>query len=149
MLKKLGLAAVISVAAAAPAWAQSSNCGGEPIPPDVPSVAALGQMSPADAQKAKHQAFLDVTSWQKNGLKDYRSCLDADENQAKRDRANAASQSKPDQDRIKRIDAQIADDEKANTRSTDTEEHVVNDFHALSTAFCARPDVDKSSCPKS
>jgi len=147
MLKKLGLVAVLSVMATAPAWAESS-CGGEPIPPDVPSVAALGQMSPADALKAKHQAFVDVTTWQKTALKDYRNCLDADENQIKRDRANAASQSKPDQDKLKRLDGQIADDEKANTSSADTEERVVNDFHALSTAFCARPDVDKSSCPK-
>lgn len=147
MLKKLGLAAVISIVAAAPAWAQST-CGGEPIPPAVPSVAELGQMAPAAAEKAKHQAFLDVTTWQKAGLKDFRSCLDADENQIKRDRANAASQSKPDKDKMKRLDDQIADDEKANTRSTDTEEHVVNDFHALSTAFCARADVDKASCPK-
>jgi hypothetical protein len=148
MLKKLGLAAVISVVAAAPAWAESS-CGGEPIPPDVPSVAALGQMTPVDAQKAKHQAFVDVTTWQKTGLKDYRNCLDADENQIKRDRVNAASQSKPDKDKIKRLDGQIADDEKASAHSTDTEEHVVNDFKALSTAFCERGDVDKSSCPKS
>jgi len=148
MLKKLGLAAVLTVMATAPAWAES-NCGGDPIPPDVTSVAAMGQMSPADALKAKHQAFIDVTTWQKTALKDYRNCLDADENQAKRDRANVASQSKPDQDHLKRIDNQIADDEKANTRSNDTEERVVNDFHALSTAFCARPDVDKSTCPKS
>ncbi len=147
MLKKLGLAAVISVVAAAPAWAQSS-CGGEPIPPAIPSVAELGQMSPADALKAKHQSFVDVTTWQKGGLKDYRSCLDADENQIKRERATAASQTKPDPDRLKRLDGQVADDEKASQRSTDTEEHVVNDFHALSTAFCARPDVDKTSCPK-
>ena len=147
MLKKLGLAAVISVVASAPAWAESS-CGGEPIPPAIPSVAELGQMPPADALKAKHQAFMDVTTWQKSALKDYRSCLDADESQIKRDRANALSQSKPDQDKIKRLDGDIATDEKANQRSTDTEERVVNDFHALSTAFCARPDVDKSSCPK-
>jgi hypothetical protein len=147
MLKKLGLAAVISVMAAAPAWAQSS-CGGEPIPPAIPSVAELGQMAPAVALKAKHQAFVDVTTWQKSALKDYRNCLDADENQTKRDIVNAKSQSKPDDDKIKRLNGQLADDEKANQRSTDTEEHVVNDFHALSTAFCARPDVDKTSCPK-
>jgi hypothetical protein len=148
MLKKLGLAAVISIVAAAPAWAQST-CGGEPIPPVVPSVAEIGQMAPPAAAKAKHQAFMDVTTWQKTALKDYRSCLDADENQIKRDRANAASQTKPDKDRLKGYDDQVAADEKANTRSTDTEEHVVNDFHALSTAFCARADVDKTSCPKS
>lgn len=147
MLKKLGLAAVISVVVVAPAWAQSS-CGGEPIPPAIPSVAELGQMTPAAALKAKHQAFVDVTTWQKGGLKDYRSCLEADENQIKRDHATAASTSKPDQDKLKRLDGQIADDEKANQRSADTEEHVVNDFHALSTAFCERTDVDKASCPK-
>jgi hypothetical protein len=148
MWKKLGLAAVISVVAAAPAWAESS-CGGEPIPPAIPSVAELGQMTPAAALKAKHQAFVDVTTWQKSGLKDFRNCLDADESKIKRDRANAASQTKPDQDRLKQYDGEIADDEKASQHSTDTEEHVVNDFHALSTAFCARPDVDKTSCPKS
>jgi hypothetical protein len=146
MLKTLGLAAAV-VIAAAPAWAQGM-CGDEPIPPDVPSAAQIGQMDPAAALKAKHQAFVDVTTWQKSALKDYRDCLDADENQNKRDRQNAATQSKPDQDRVKGFDQKIQADETANTHSTDTEERVVNSFHALSTAFCARADVDKSSCPK-
>ena len=52
MFKKLGLAVVISVVAAVPALAQSS-CGGEPIPPAIPSAAELGQMTPAAALKAK------------------------------------------------------------------------------------------------
>lgn len=147
MWKNLGLAAVISVMAAAPAWAENA-CGGEPIPPEVPTAAEMGQKNPADAVRAKHQAFSDITTWQKSALKDYRDCLDADENSQKRERQTAQSQSKPDPDRIKRIDDQIAGDEKANTHSNDTEEHVVNDFHALSTAFCSRSDVDKTSCPK-
>ena len=146
MLKKLGLAAAFSIAAAAPAWAQST-CGAEPIPPVIPSAAEIGQKNPADAAKAKHQAFLDIKAWQ-TALKDYRGCLDSDENQNKRDRQNAASQSKPDQDRLKEIDTKIAADESANTSSTNDEERVVNDFHALSTAYCSRTDVDKSSCPK-
>lgn len=147
MLKRLGLAAAISIVAAAPAWAQG-QCGGEPIPPDVPTAAQIGQMDAAAALKAKHQAFVDVTTWQKTALKDYRDCLDADENQNKRDRQNAATQAKPDQDRIKSIDQKIQADETASSHSTDTEERLVNSFHAVSTAFCARSDVDKASCPK-
>jgi hypothetical protein len=147
MWKNLGLAAVISVMAAAPAWAENA-CGGEPIPPEIASAAEMGQKSPADALKTKHQAFADITTWQKSGLKDYRACLDADEATEKRDRVTVSSQSKPDQDRIKKIDEQIAADEKATSHSIDTEEHLVNDFHALSTAYCSRTDVDKSSCPK-
>jgi hypothetical protein len=148
MLKNLGLAAVISVMAAAPAWADNM-CNGEPTPPAIPSAAEIGQMAPAAAQKAKHQAFVDLTTWQKNDLKDYRNCLDADESSVKRDKQNAMTQTKPDQDKIKRLDGQIADDEKANSHSIDTEERLVNDWNALSTAYCARGDVDKSSCPKS
>jgi predicted phage-related endonuclease len=147
MWKKLGLAVAISVMAAAPAWAESA-CGGEPIPPEIPSAAELGQKSPADALKTKHQAFADITTWQKSALKDFRSCLDADENSQKRELQTAQSQAKPDDDRIKRIKDQIAGDEKATAHSIDTEEHLVNDFHALSTAYCSRSDVDKASCPK-
>lgn len=147
MLKTLGLAAALAMMTA-PAFADSGTCGDEPIPPAIPSAAEIGQKAPADALKAKHQAFEDIKAWQLS-LKDFRNCLDSDENQAKRDKQNALSQSKPDQDRIKSIQGQIDADEKANAHSTDTEERVVNDFHALSTAYCSRADVDKTSCPKS
>ena len=146
MLKKLGLAVAFSVAAAAPAWAESA-CGDAPIPPAIPTAAEIGQKSPIEAQKAKHQAFEDIKAWQAS-LKDYRGCLDSDQNGIKRQRQDAATQSKPDQDKIKKLDGEIAADDKAYTRSTNTEERVVNDFHALSVAFCARPDTDKASCPK-
>jgi hypothetical protein len=146
MLKKLSLAAVISVLAAAPAWAENS-CGAEPIAPDIPSAAAIGQMPAAQATSAKHQAFLDVKAWQQSE-NDYRKCLDSDASEVKRDLANAQGQSKPDKDKIKRLEDQIVADDKA-SNSRDTEERVVNDYHALQTAFCSRGDVDKSSCPKS
>jgi len=146
MLKSLGLAAAIAVMATAPAWAQN-QCGDEPIPPAIPTAADIGTKSPADAAKMRHQAFLDVKAWQQSA-NDYRNCLESDENQTKRDLQNAQSQSKPDQDKIKRLQAQIAADEAANNKR-DTEERLVNAFNALRTAYCDRSDVDKSPCPKS
>ncbi len=147
MLKHWGLALTIAVLATAPAWAENT-CGFEPIAPAIPSAAEIGQKSPADAMKAKHNAFEDIKTWQAS-LKDYRGCLDSDSAQSKRQLQDAQSQSKPDQDKIKRLQDQIAADGKAYDRSTDTEEKIVNDFHALSTAYCARQDTDKTSCPKS
>jgi hypothetical protein len=146
MLKNLGLAAVMSVMVAAPAWAEG-QCGDEPIPPAIPSAADIGMKSPADAAKMRHQAFLDVKAWQQSA-NDYRACLDADATQAKRDLVSAQSQSKPDQDKIKRLQAQIAADDAASNKR-DTEESLVNQFDALRTAYCARADVDRSACPKS
>jgi hypothetical protein len=147
MLKYWGLAAVISVMATAPAWAQSNSCGDEPIAPAIPSAAEIGQKNPADALNMKHQAFLDIKSWQAS-LKDYRSCLDAAVDTDKRQLQDAQTASKPDTDKIKKLKDAIESDNKAYDRSTDTEERVANDFHALSTAFCSRADTDKTSCPK-
>jgi len=146
MLKKLGLAVAVSMMAAAPAWAENS-CGSEPIAPAIPSVAEIGPKSAADAQKAKHQAFEDIRAWQ-GALKDYRSCLESDQNETKRQVQDAQTQSKPDKDKIKKLQDQIQADVKDYDHSTDSEERVVNDFHALSTAYCSRADTDKSSCPK-
>jgi hypothetical protein len=148
MLKQLGLAAAISMMAAAPAFADPGACGDEPIPPAIPSVADIGQRPPVDAQRTKHQAFEDIKSWQA-ALKDYRSCLDSDESSTKRGVQDAQTQTKPDKDKIKRLQDEIAGDVKAYDHSTDTEEKIVNDFHALSVAYCSRSDADKSSCPKS
>ncbi len=134
--------------AVAPAWADPGTCGDEPIAPAIPSVADIGQRPPVDAQKAKHQAFEDIKAWQ-IALKDYRNCLDSDQNGLKRQLQDAQTQSKPDQDKIKRLQEEIAADNKAYDRTTNTEEKIVNDFHALSTAYCARSDTDKTSCPKS
>jgi hypothetical protein len=147
MLKQLGLAAMLSMMAA-PAFADPGACGDEPIPPAIPSAADIGQRPPVDAQRAKHQAFGDIRTWQAS-LKDYRSCLDSDQSSAKRQLQDAQSQTKPDTDKIKKLQAELLADAKAYDHSTDTEEKTVNDFHALSVAYCSRSDTDKASCPKS
>jgi predicted outer membrane protein len=146
MLKKFGLVAALSIMAAAPALAQNS-CGDEPFPPALATAAEVGQKTPADAAKAKHQAFLDIKAWQ-GQLKDYRDCLDSTQSTVQRQLKDAQTATKPDQDKIKGLQAQIDAAKQAYARSTDSEERVVNDFHALSTAFCSRTDVDKTTCPK-
>jgi len=148
MLKKLGLAAAFSVLVCAPAWAQTDMCGDEPIAPAMPSAAEIGQKSPADALKAKHGAFEDIKAWQ-SSLKGYRDCLTSAVDTHKRELHDAQQATKPDQDKLARIQGQIDAANHAYDRSTDSEERVVNEFHAVSAAYCSRIDVDKTSCPKS
>lgn len=148
MLSKIGLAAVISIMATMPAWAQMDACGDEPIPPALPTAAEIGQKAPLDAQKAKHGAFEDIRAWQ-GSLKGYRDCLDSSKAAATRALQDAQSAAKPDQDKIKKLQAQIDAANHAYDHTTDTEERLVNDFNALSTAYCTRSDVDKTTCPKS
>ena len=47
-----------------------------------------------------------------------------------------------------KIQADLASLNQAYGNSTDDEEKVVNEFNALSVAYCTRSDVDKASCPK-
>ncbi|MGB8363177.1 MAG: hypothetical protein ACLQUZ_11125 [Rhizomicrobium sp.] len=148
MLKKLGLAAAISIMATMPAWAQSDSCGDEPIAPAIPTAAEIGLKPPADALKAKHGAFLDIRAYQ-GSLKGYRDCLDSAKDTTTRKLQDAQTASKPDQDKIKSLQAQIDAINHAYDHSVDSEERVANDFHALSTAYCSRSDVDKATCPKS
>lgn len=148
MSKHLGLAAALLFMAAAPAWAQVSSCGDEPIPPAIPSAADIGQKSPADALAAKHQAFEDIKVWQ-TSLKNYRDCLNSAVDTATRARQDVLASGKSEPDKMGKLQGQIDDANHAYDHSTDTEERVVNDFNALSTAYCARSDVDKATCPKS
>jgi hypothetical protein len=147
MIKTWGLAAAFSLMVAAPAWAQSDTCGDEPIPPALPTAAEIGQKTPADAQKAKHGAFEDIRAWQ-GQLKGYRDCLDAAIAEDKLKKQKAVTATKPDADAIARIQADMDATNKAYDHTTDTEERIVNDFHAVSTAYCARTDVDRATCPK-
>lgn len=147
MLKKMALVAAFSLMATAPAWAQLDSCGDEPIPPALPSASDIMQKLPLDAQKAKHQAFEDVRSWQ-GALKGYRDCLTSAIDTATRQKQEAMGAQKPDQDKIKNLQSEIDAANHDYDKSTDTEEGVVNDFHALSTAYCSRTDVDKATCPK-
>ena len=70
------------------------------------------------------------------------------EGETARDMQDAQSASKPDKDKIAKLKGQIDATQHAYDQSVDSEERIVNDFHALSTAYCARSDVDRASCPK-
>lgn len=145
MLNKVGLAAVILAVSAAPALADVGSCGSAPIPPAVPSAGDIGKMTPDAAEKAKHQAFLDVTGWQKS-LNDYRDCLNSqiDTDNQKMQQLDSSK----DAAKISALQAESAQATAAHDATVDTEEKVVNEFHAVQAAYCMRSDVDKSSCPK-
>ncbi len=146
MLNRIGLGLVLAILSAGPALAQES-CAGAPIPPVLPTVADIQSKAPAAALAAKHGAFEDIKRWQ-GDLKSYRDCLDASTNSEKRALANEQQATKPDKDKISNINGQMAATNHDYEVSVDTEEKVVNDFHAVTVAYCGRSDVDKSTCPK-
>jgi hypothetical protein len=146
MLKALSMGILLLVASASAA-AADNMCGDEPIAPAVPSPADIRQKPPADAASAKHNAFQEILRWQRE-LKSYRACLEATVSTDKRKLGEAARSDKPDKDKLAKIQQDISDANHATDSSTDDEERVVNDFNALSTAYCTRTDVDKTSCPK-
>ena len=149
MFGKIGLGVAVLMVSAMPALADSSACGDAPVPPALPTVSDIGRDAPADAAKAKHQAFLDVVHWQKSDLKSYRDCINAatsDDN-----RKIAAEQQSGDKDAATKITSIQGDIAKLNSMydvSVDTEKRVVGEFVALSNAYCSRKDVDQSTCPK-
>jgi hypothetical protein len=132
-----------SVAASTPVVAQS--CAGEPVAPAFASAADIQRASPAAAAAAKHDAFVEIKNWQRD-LKSYRDCLTGLTKMDKRQLGGLDPNK--DADKIAGLQA----DAKAATHqfdiTVDMEERVVNEFHALQAAYCARSDVDKSSCPK-
>jgi hypothetical protein len=134
--------AVVGVAAS-PALAQS--CGSEPIAPAVPSASDIKQKVPAEAEAAKHDAFVEIKNWQRD-LKTYRDCLTNISNSDKRQISQLDP--KKDEDKLKRLQDEATGATHQYDKSVDMEERVANDFHAVQTAYCARADVDKSSCPK-
>jgi hypothetical protein len=137
----LGLA--MTGVACGPAFAQS--CGSAPIAPALPSVAQMNQKSPADAQTAKHDGFIEIKRWQ-DELKTYRACMTNVSTQDKQ--KISQSDPKKDADKIKGMQDEMANANHEYDASVDMEERVANEFHAIQAAFCARSDTDKSSCPK-
>jgi hypothetical protein len=129
--------------ACGPAFAQS--CGSAPIAPALPSVTQINQKSPADAGAAKHDAFIEIKRWQEE-LKTYRACMTSVNAQDKQQASQADP--KKDADKIKRLQDEAVNATHEYDASVDMEERVANEFHAIQAAFCARPDTDKSSCPK-
>jgi hypothetical protein len=144
MPTKIGMLAFVTAAlASAPALAQS--CGSPPIAPALPSVAEINQKTPADAATTKHDGFIEIKNWQAD-LKTYRACvthLSADDKKQLRE-----TDPKKDADKIKRLQDEAAAADHNYDATVDMEERVANEFHAIQAAYCARPDTDKSSCPK-
>jgi hypothetical protein len=128
---------------ATPALAQS--CGSAPIAPALASAAEIKQKSPADAEATKHDAFVEIKNWQAD-LKTYRDCVTNVSNE--NNKQAAGLDPKKDADKIKQLQSQAKAATHQYDATVDMEERVVNEFHAVQAAFCARSDVDRSSCPK-
>jgi hypothetical protein len=143
MFRRLILAAAALGLTATGALAQS--CGSAPIAPALPAAADIAAKTAAAADAAKHDAFVEIRNWQ-NDLKDYRACLVNVSNQAKRQISGLDAEK--NKDKIAGIKADAGRANHAYDESVDMEERVVNEFHAVQAAYCARKDVDKSSCPK-
>ncbi|HEX3653804.1 MAG TPA: hypothetical protein VHU18_13375 [Rhizomicrobium sp.] len=125
--------------------AHAESCGSAPIAPALPTAADLNAKTAAAADAAKHDAFVEIRNWQ-NDLKDYRACLVNVSNGAKRQIAGLNADK--DKDKIAGLKADASRANHEYDDSVDMEERVVNEFHAVQAAYCARKDVDKSSCPK-
>jgi len=146
MLKVSSVGAALLFLSASGALGQEM-CGQEPIGPQIPKPAEIAQMTPAAADSAKHAAFNDIRQWQ-GALKSYRDCLDATVATDKRKISEAQRGDKPDNDKIGKLNQEIASTNHDYDQSTNDEELVVNSWNALSVAYCGRTDVDKSTCPK-
>jgi hypothetical protein len=125
--------------------AAADSCGSAPIAPAFATSADISTKSPAQAEAAKHDAFVEIRNWQ-NDLKDYRACLVNVTNDAKR-QISGLDPSK-DKDKIAGLQQTGNRASHGYDATVDMEERVVNEFHAIQAAYCARKDVDKSSCPK-
>lgn len=129
------------------AAAAQEMCGDAPIAPVLPSAADMRARAPAEAATARHNAFADVRRWQ-GSLKSYRDCLNATITMDKRDAQENARSDKPDKDKLAKWNEEIEAINHAYDASVDQEERIVNEFHAAQVAYCARKDVDVSTCPK-
>lgn len=125
--------------------ATADSCGSAPIAPAFATSADISTKAPAQAEGAKHDAFVEIRNWQ-NALKDFRACLVNVTNDSKRQ----ISGLDPSKDKDKIVGLQQTGNRASHAydATVDMEERVVNEFHAIQAAYCARKDVDKSSCPK-
>lgn len=140
---RFGVLCLVCAGMATPAVAQS--CGGEPIAPAFASAANIQHAAPAAAEAAKHDAFVEIKNWQRD-LKTYRDCLTGLTNMDKRQLVGLDPNK--DADKIAGLQAEAKAATHKYDATVDMEERVVNEFHAIQAAYCARNDVDKSSCPK-
>jgi hypothetical protein len=142
------MATTIFLLASTGVVAAQEMCGDLPIGPVIPSATDIAKKSAADAAAAQRGVFLDVKRWQ-GALKSYRDCLNATDNTDRRELGEAQrGGDKTDTKRSDKLTAEITDLRQAWNASADEEERVVNEFHAMQTAYCGRMDVDRASCPK-
>ncbi|MGD0192074.1 MAG: hypothetical protein ABSD74_15140 [Rhizomicrobium sp.] len=146
MLKAFGLGLFVLAATAGSAWADNM-CGDEPIAPLIPTVSEMKLKTPTEAATSRHTAFLEVKKWQSD-LQSYRNCLGAAQTADKRKIGEIQRSDKPDKDKIAGVQQDLTALGAAYDSSVDEEERIVNDFHAALVAYCVRPDVDRSACPK-
>ncbi|HUJ46978.1 MAG TPA: hypothetical protein VLV55_07585 [Rhizomicrobium sp.] len=140
---RVGILAGLMVLIAAPAFAQS--CGSPPIAPAMPSADSIKKKAPAAAATAKHDAFLDIKNWQAD-LKNYRACVQAESSQAKTELTG--TDPNKDAGKVKRLKDEIDNANHEFDSTVNSEEEVVNEFHAIQVAYCTRTDVDLATCPK-
>ncbi|HTQ13515.1 MAG TPA: hypothetical protein VMH86_06540 [Rhizomicrobium sp.] len=144
MSRKLLLAVPFVILLSSPAMAQES-CGSAPFAPAMPSAGDMKTKSVADAETALHDAFLDIRNWQ-GDLKTYRGCLTGEGDSAKAQMTGLDPVK--DQQKIAQLKDEKAAADKAFDSTVDQEEKVVNEYHAAQTAYCGRPDANRSKCPK-
>lgn len=144
MMFRFAAALAVLAVSAMPAMAQSS-CGSAPIAPAIPSASDIGKLAPDVASTTKHDAYTDVKKWQ-GDLKSYRDGLSAKTDQAKADMAEQTRNGKAD--KAAALKDQIDGYNKCFDSTVDTEQRVVGEYVAMSNAYCARSDVDRSTCPK-
>lgn len=145
MLFRAGVLVGLLVGASVVPALAAETCGSMPIAPALPSGGDITKQAPAAAAAAKHDAFEDVKNWQRD-LKTYRDCLTSLQNQDKQQMTGKDPDK--DKDKIKGLKDDIDAQSHAYDRTVDAEERMVNTWNALSTAYCGRSDVDKSTCPK-
>ena len=149
MLARIGLGLAALLVCASPALADANTCGLAPFAPALPGPGDVARLAPADAATAKHQAFEDVTDWQKN-LKIYRACLDAVVSSDNvKISSDQGSSDKDAQSEIKSLQADVAKANSMYNRTVETEKSIVSGYVSLSNAYCSRKDVDLSVCQKS
>lgn len=145
MLVRAGIVAGLLVGASVVPALAVDSCGSMPIAPAFPSPADITKQAAPAAAAAKHDAFEDIKNWQRD-LKTYRDCLQSLSDQDKVQMQG--KDPKKDEDKIKHLKDDIDAQSHGYDQTVDAEERMVNQWNALSTAYCARSDVDKSTCPK-
>ncbi|HEY4113859.1 MAG TPA: hypothetical protein VGM17_07330 [Rhizomicrobium sp.] len=145
MLVRAGIVAGLLLGASAVPALAVDSCGSMPIAPALPSAADMLKQPAATAASTKHDAFEDIKNWQRD-LKTYRACLASLQDQDKL-QLQGKDPTK-DADKIKRLKDDMDAQSHGYDQTVDSEERLVNQWNAMSTAYCSRSDVDKSSCPK-